>query len=97
MDKILAIVILLLFVWLAIPRLIHGQWITPTAVPPNSWVVANNYPGGTHTSSSLAASASTPTQGFGWFRFDFWNHSSPEGQPATSNDVRLRPVRYEFH
>jgi hypothetical protein len=89
MDKILAIVVLVLFVWIAIPRLIHGQWIAPTAVAPNSWEAS-------YVRQSGLADASAPSTGFGWFHFDFWNHPSLQGQPASTNDLRLRPPKYEL-
>jgi hypothetical protein len=96
MEKVLAIVVLIIFVWLAIPRLVQGQWIAPTALMPGSWAATDTYPGTTYQSADFAQALATPPQGFGWFHFDFWNGPSSGGEPATTQDLRLRPVSAEF-
>ncbi len=83
MDKILAIVVLVLFVWLAIPRILQGEWLAPTASMPGSW-------------NSVAEASANPPGGFGWFHFDFWNTPTANGQPFADTDTRLRPVSREF-
>jgi hypothetical protein len=83
MEKVLAIVVLLVFVWLAIPHLAQGQWIAPTAIAPNSWVVG-------YDTTGNAAALATPPQGYGWFHFDFWNTPTTAGQPVTRSDFSLR-------
>jgi hypothetical protein len=95
MDKFLAIVVLLAFVWLAIPRLISEQWIAPTPVAPNSWATAPS----AYVSSfgaEEAQAAATPPEGFGWFHFDFWNHPTLEAQPASTADLKFRSPGQEF-
>lgn len=89
MERILAIVVLIVFVWLAIPRLIQGEWIAPTAVMPNSWVAS-------YAAQNGLANADTPSEGFGWFHFDFWNNPSLAGQSASASDVHLRSPRNEL-
>lgn len=90
MGKILAIVFLLLFIWVAIPHLKQGEWIAPTAVMPNSWITQPNYASDPRVTEVAAASAS-PIQGFGWFHFDFWNydHISQQGRVVSKGDFRL--------
>jgi hypothetical protein len=89
MGKILAIVFLILFVWLAIPRIVQGEWLAPTAIAPNSWVVQ-------YDTTGLAEASAAPAAGFGWFHFDFWNHPTTEGQPVTTQDLNFRSPRSEF-
>jgi hypothetical protein len=95
MEKILAIAVLLIFIWLAIPRLVHGQWIAPTAVEPGSWTTQTSALVSPAT-AGLAEAAGTPSEGFGWFHFDFWNHPSLAGQPATTADLHFRSPSQEF-
>jgi hypothetical protein len=83
MGKILAIVFILLFVWVAVPHLKQGEWIAPTAIAPNSWVVA-------YDDTGYAAASATPIQGYGWFHFDFWNHDvNTPGRAVSRGDFRL--------
>ena len=99
MEKFLAIVILILFVWLAIPHIVRGEWIAPTAISPNSWVTSytvGNGLGDSNQANQLAEAASIPSQGLGWFHFDFWNNPPTEGRPATTNDLSLRSPNKEF-
>ena len=90
MERILAIVVLLTFVWLAIPRLIQGQWFAPTAIAPDSWVLNSPY------DTRLAEASATPPQGFGWFHFDFWNTPTTQGEVITTADTRFRRPKDEF-
>ncbi|GEM_PF-1485096 len=82
MERVLAIVVLVVVIWWAVPFIAHGQWFAPTGIAPNSWVTG-------YDTTGLAAAASTPTEGYGVFHFDFWNNSSPQGRPVTKNDFRL--------
>lgn len=100
MDKILAIAVLVVFVWLAIPRIIQGQWLSPTVTAPNTWetaynngdsVIAGNY----NQPELTEADASTPA-GYGWYHFDFWNKPPITGEPATKADLQFRSPRNEF-
>jgi len=90
MDKVLAIVFLIVFVWLAIPRIAQVEWIAPTAVPPNSWTTQ-------YDTSGNAEALANPPEGFGWFHFDFWNHPTDQGQPATTQDLHFRSPSQEFN
>jgi len=82
MGKILAIVGLILFVWMAIPHVKNREWLAPTPISPNSWVV-------TYDTTGYAAAAAEPSTGYGWFRFDFWNNPPPGGRVVTKRDTRI--------
>ena len=90
MEKVLAIVFLIAFVWLAIPRIAHGEWIAPTAIAPNSWATQ-------YDNSGYAEASDSPSNGIGWFHFDFWNHPTDQGQPATTQDLHFRSPSQEFN
>lgn len=83
MEKILAIVFLLLFIWVAIPHVERGEWLAPAAAPYDHWAFDYSVPG----SRELLA---TPPLDYGWYRFDFWNTPSTAGRPVLQNDFRLR-------
>jgi hypothetical protein len=91
MGRILAIVLLLIFIWVAIPHIAKGEWIAPTAVAPGSWVAQPNYASNYDTTQYAAASA-TPIEGYGWFHFDFWNYSHIDqpGQPVQKGDFNIK-------
>lgn len=74
MERIIAIVGLIFFLWFAIPHLSRGEWIAPTAAPADHWAYAIAAPG----SQELLA---TPPEGYGWFRFDIWNNPTTDGRP----------------
>lgn len=97
MEKVLAIVVLIMFVWLAIPRVTQGEWIAPTAIDPGSWVTHQTYTAN-YESNQLAQADSAPSQGFGWFHFDFWNDDNyrAPGIPATTADLDFRSPSTEF-
>lgn len=38
MDKILAIAVLIVAIWWILPRIAHGEWISPAPVMPGSWM-----------------------------------------------------------
>jgi hypothetical protein len=91
MEKILAIVVLVVVAWWAVPYIAHGEFIAPTAVAPNSWVTSYNLGGSNYSGGDqVAQSASQPSQGYGFFRFDFWNNPPTQGRPVTQSDTRLR-------
>ena len=85
MEKFLAIVVLIIVVLIAIPHLKAGEWIAPTAIDPHSWVTT--YPLGT---PELAQANAVPSQGYGWFHFDFWNHSPYDSRPVQKGDFAIR-------
>ncbi len=81
MGKILAIIFLVLFAWVSYPHLTRGEWIAPTALPPGWWGLAQA-PEYTYMSE--------PPQGYGWFRFDFWNNPpAASGRPVYKSDFKL--------
>ncbi len=83
MEKVLAIVFLVLFVWVAIPHIRRGEWLAPAAAPYEHWAYEYTVPG----SRELLA---TPPEGYGWYRFDFWNAPPLEGRPVRRGDFSLR-------
>lgn len=95
MEKFLAIVALVLFVWLAIPHLIKGVWLAPTPTPPHSWTNAAPYGGGTYNNQVASVSNALPF-GFGWFHFDFWNTPPHTGKQASRSDLAVRSPKAEF-
>ncbi|MEO5646071.1 MAG: hypothetical protein ABIQ91_01190 [Candidatus Paceibacterota bacterium] len=95
MGKILAIVFLILFIWVAIPHIAKGEWIAPTAIAPNSWLAGNSYNNQLANASfgapEVSKAAASPVQGYGWFHFDFWKHDpSAPGRVVTKSDFSLR-------
>ncbi len=84
MGKILAIVFLILFIWVAIPHIAKGEWLAPTEIAPNSWLIVSP------NDTDLATASASPIQGFGWFHFDFWNNTpSTAGRTVQRSDFRL--------
>ncbi|MES2224866.1 MAG: hypothetical protein V4478_02670 [Patescibacteria group bacterium] len=83
MERILAIVVLIVVVWVAIPHVRAGEWLAPTAISPDSWVAA-------YDTTGYAQASATPPEGYGWFHFDFWNNPSTEGRSVAKGDFRLR-------
>ena len=85
MGKVLAIVFLIVFIWWAYPFVSRGLWIAPTAVAPNTWMVE-------YLPDDQRELLATPPEGYGWFRFDFWNAGSQytPGRPVTKSDFRLQ-------
>jgi hypothetical protein len=77
MGKLLAIVFLIVFVWFAVPHLRRGEWLAPTAISPDWQGLTPTY--------GLAS----PPEGYGWFRFDFWNNPPYAGRPVSRDDFRL--------
>ena len=83
MGKVIAIVGVIWFVWVMYPRLKKGEFIAPTAVAPNTWM-ADYLP------ADQQVLLATPPQGYGWFRFDFWNREAPlPGRPVYRSDFKL--------
>ncbi|HWC58004.1 MAG TPA: hypothetical protein VG621_03605 [Candidatus Paceibacterota bacterium] len=80
LGKVIAVIFLIVFFLVAIPSLMRGEWIAPTALPPDSWIVAE---------APQYASLAAPSSGYGWFRFDVWNNPPREGRPVTRGDFRL--------
>lgn len=85
MDKFLAIVVLIIFVLIAVPHLKAGEWLSPTAIDPNSWQAT--YPLG---DTAMAEANATPPEGYGWFHFDFWKHSPYDSRPIQNGDFKIR-------
>jgi len=85
--KIAAVIFLILFVWIAIPRVVRNEWIAPTPLPPGYWGLA--YAGYNYEDSAL----DEPEQGYGWFRYDVWNNPPIEGRPVTRDDFSLTRSR----
>lgn len=83
MEKILAIVFLIVFLWVAIPHIRQGEWLAPAVVPYDHWALEYAAPG----SRALLA---TPPLDYGWYRFDFWNTPPTAGRPVYVDDFRLR-------
>jgi hypothetical protein len=83
MEKILAAIFLILFIWVAVPHVKRFEWLAPTAAPSGWW----GFKYGPNGSEELLA---TPPQGYGWFRFDAWNTPPLEVRPVTRDDFRLR-------
>jgi hypothetical protein len=83
MAKILAIIFLILFIWVAIPHIKRNEWLGPTAVKPGWW-------GLNYDTSGLGTASATLPDGYGWFRYDYWNNPPLEGRPVTRDDFRLR-------
>jgi len=83
MERFLAIVFLLLFIWFAVPHVMRGEWFAPTAGPADHWAYEYAAPG---TKQLLA----TPPEGYGVFRFDFWNTPPTKGRSVTREDIRLQ-------
>ncbi len=82
MGKVLAIIGVILLVWVMYPHVRAGEFIAPTAIAPDTWM--SDYVS-SHGQDYLA----TPPQGYGWFRFDFWNNPSPYGRTVEKDDFRL--------
>lgn len=82
MEKVLAIVFLIIFVLFAIPHLRRGEWIAPTAIAPYGWPLESTDP-------NLRPYLATPPEGYGWFRFDFWNIPPSPGRPVRRSDFRI--------
>ncbi|MBY0328607.1 hypothetical protein K2Q02_00720 [Patescibacteria group bacterium] len=80
--KVLAIVFLIFFIWFATPHIMRGEWFAPTAGPSDHWAYEYAAPG---TKQLLA----TPPEGYGVFRFDFWNTPPTSGRSVVKNDFRL--------
>ncbi len=79
MGKVLAIVGVLLFVWVMYPHVRRGEFIAPTPLPPGTWLAAQ-----------APAHYSYPPAGYGWFHFDFWNHTAAlPGRTVYKSDFRL--------
>jgi hypothetical protein len=83
MEKVLAIVVLVVVLWVAIPHLMAGEWLAPTAVAPHSWITS-------YDTTGYAAASATPPEGYGWFHFDFWDNPSPTGRSVQKDDFSLR-------
>lgn len=83
MTQVLAIIFLVLFVWVAVPHIARGEWLAPTAMPYDHWAHAYAIPG----SREMLA---TPPEGYGWFRFDFWNNPPATGRSVQKGDFALR-------
>ncbi len=90
MEKVLAIVVLIVALLIAAPHIKAGEWLAPTPVMPGSWVT-------TYDTTGNAAAAATPPEGYGWFHFDFWNNgpssagrSFSEGRPVQKGDFNIR-------
>jgi hypothetical protein len=83
MEKVLAIVVLVVALLVAIPHIKAGEWLAPTAVDPNSWITS-------YDTTGYAAASATPPEGYGWFRFDFWNNRSLDGRPVQKGDFNIR-------
>ncbi len=78
MGKVLATIGALLIVWVLYPHLIRGEFVAPTGLPPGTWLAAQ-----------APEYYSYPEQGYGWFRFDFWNNPPVTGRPVYKSDFRL--------
>jgi len=76
MGRILAAIFLILFIWVAVPHIRRGEWISPTAIAPGTWMEDAAIP-------EYRPLLATPPQGYGWYRFDAWNAPSPYGRPVT--------------
>lgn len=81
MDKVLAIIIAVAFIWVSFPHVKNGEWVAPTPLPPGWWGLAQ---------APEYSYLVEPKQGYGWFRFDVWNDTSPsEGRPVYESDFRF--------
>ncbi len=79
MGKVLAIVGVVLLVWVLYPHVRAGEFIAPTPIPPGTWLAAQ-----------APARYSYPPEGYGWFRFDFWNGTDPvAGRTVYQDDFRV--------
>lgn len=81
MERFLAIVFLILFIWVAIPHIKRGEWFAPAMGPSEHWAYEYAAPG----SKNLIA---TPPEGYGLFRFDFWNTPPTGGRAVTKEDLK---------
>ena len=82
MGKIIATIAAILVIWVMYPHFVRGEWIAPTAIAPDSWMSE-------YVSSHGQDYLATPPQGYGWFRFDFWNNPSVTGRPVYKSDFKL--------
>ncbi len=80
LGKVIAVIFVILFLWVGYPHFARGEWIAPTAISPGNWWLAQ---------TPQYRYLGKPTQGYGWFRFDFWNAPPVTGRPVYQSDFRL--------
>lgn len=83
MEKILAIIVAVLVIWVMLPHAKRGEFLAPNPLPPNTWIT--NYSQDSYTQAS-----SSPEEGFGFRRFDFWNGVSNDSRSAVTEDFEFR-------
>lgn len=66
MGKILAIIFLIVFAWVAIPKIAQAQWFAPTLQPSYWW-----------GDPIYTYQQQTAQRGYGWVNVNFWR-----GQPS---------------
>lgn len=82
MGKVVAIVGVVLFLWVLYPHVRAGEYISPSAIAPASWMAEY---ASEHGYDYLA----TPPEGYGWFRFDAWNNPPHNGRQVQKGDFKL--------
>ncbi len=83
LEKILAGAIAILIVYVMVPHVKRGEYLAPTPIAPNTWMAD-------YIDSDYAQAMSSPDQGFGMRRIDFWNASPTESRAVTTDDFRIR-------
>lgn len=84
MSRIIAALFLIVFIWFAIPHAKNGEWFAPTILPSSHWLYSK-YP-------EYKDNLSSVDQGYGMFRFDFWNNPPTSGRTITNDDLSLRKI-----
>ncbi len=80
MEKIIATIGLVLFIWWGYPHIKNGEWFAPNPIPQEFWGLAqapefNNYP--------------WPKEGYGVYKYDIWNEPTGNGRSVTKDDFRF--------
>jgi hypothetical protein len=81
--RVIAAIIAILIIWVMWPHVRQGEFLAPNPIPPDTWMTD-------YIDSNYHRALATPPEGYGFRRFDFWNHPPLEGRPATRDDFQLR-------
>lgn len=81
--RILFAIIAVLILFVIVPHVKRGEFISPNPLPPNTWITRYDQTG-------YADALAQPPEGYGWSRFDFWNKPPDTRRRSTSQDFQLR-------